>query len=250
MSDLKKHWRWQIGRVLIPLGILAGLCVLVHQRWPADGFFMNLAAGFVGSIVSLGYIDYLIRRQESSRWAGADKVIEGRLRTYATAVASTIRSAFSIPPDAILSSQPDASNVADCQRQVVQWAVATIRPSAREHVRRMKPDNWRSLTNNVSDLWRRADDLLGAFGPRLSPEQLELLVSLQDHLARINVFYATFPEFAGTETHLLPKTKTPPEELQRSWYIITADAIGDLLDCGLKLFEVSARTSNAEGARK
>ena len=56
--------RHLVTQLVLPLVAATALAVLVHLWWSADGFFLNLAAGFVGSLVTVGYIDWILRRHE------------------------------------------------------------------------------------------------------------------------------------------------------------------------------------------
>jgi hypothetical protein len=51
------------------------------------------------------------------------------------------------------------------------------------------------------------------------------LLDLQRDLEAAQTFWRVFPDIAGVPVDQLPKTKTPPKELQSAWCEITAGEI-------------------------
>ena len=81
-------------QLVIPLIAVAALSALVHLIWPADGFFLNLAAGFIVSLVTVLYVNWILRRHETERWKGADSRIQARLNKLASTTITGIRTSF------------------------------------------------------------------------------------------------------------------------------------------------------------
>ena len=59
-------------RLVLPLLLLAGAAFAVNQWWDAQGFFVNVATELLGIVVTVAYVDWVLKRHEQQRWGGAD----------------------------------------------------------------------------------------------------------------------------------------------------------------------------------
>jgi hypothetical protein len=78
-------------KLVVPLALLFALSLLVHQWWPAAGFFVSLATTLFGIIVTVAYVDWVLSAHEKARWAGTGSRVQERLYVNATLVVTFIR---------------------------------------------------------------------------------------------------------------------------------------------------------------
>lgn len=77
----------------------AAASLLVSKYWSLDGFFVNIAAGFIGSLVTIFYVDLILKRHENDRWRATDLRIAALLRHLATKTITGIRTSFGYGTD-------------------------------------------------------------------------------------------------------------------------------------------------------
>jgi hypothetical protein len=68
-----------IGLVL-PLVVVFGLAIILHIKWPAGGFFLNLSTEIIGILITVCYVEWILRRHERQQWSRMDAKIADRLR--------------------------------------------------------------------------------------------------------------------------------------------------------------------------
>lgn len=222
-------------QLVVPLLGAAALSSLIHLRWPADGFFLNLAAGFVGSLVTVGYVDWVLRRHESERWKEADSRINARLSKLASATITGIRTSFNFGTEifdriALATGDPEVM-----RREVLRVATHVLSPAAEAKVKALNQAQWKTFASHLHQASMECGVMLDRFGHRLEPKTLSAIMDLQQYLESAQIFYRTFPDIAGVPVAQLPKTSTPPEDLQSAWCELTAADIRRVLELAVTL---------------
>lgn len=224
-----------ITQLVLPLIAATALAVLVHRYWAADGFFINLAAGFVGSLVTVFYVDWILERHERDRWREADSRIARRLRRLVADTVTGIRTSFgfgtNIFDDGALSFDQEDS----MHSEVVRVATHVLAPAAEARVRSLTTAGWKDLASHLHAAALECGVLLDRFGHRLHPKTIATLLDLQQALEASQTFWHIFPDIAGVPKSQLPATVTPPEQLQAAGCASTAKELRRALDLATRL---------------
>lgn len=234
--------RRQLLQIALPLVALTSGALLVHLRWPADGFFLNLAAGFVGSLVTVGYIDWILRRHEKDRWKDAHSRIDTRLRTLASGTITGIRTSFGYGMEVFDRRTMESTDAIAMRAEVLRVARDVLSPNAEARVAALDRAQWKSLVGHLQHSSAECGVILDRFGHRLDPATMTVVLDLQASLESAQIFWRVFPDIAGVPAVDLPNTSTPPEELQAAWCDLTARDIRSVLNLAS---ELSSRTSDA-----
>lgn len=224
-------------QLVLPLSAAVVLSILIHLRWPADGFFLNLAAGFVGSLVTVGYIDWILRRNERETWSGADSRIRARLSKLATATITDIRTSFGYGPEVFDRIAMATGNTQVMLKEVQRVATQILAPTAEESVSRLNQEQWLAFVTKLKHSSEDYGLLLGRFCQRLDPLTIEIVLDLQDHLNSAQTYWRLFPDVAGVPVAHTPKMTYPPEEMQAAWCSLTAKDVRRVLELATKLSE-------------
>ncbi len=219
-----------VTQLVLPLVAATAMAALVHLRWPADGFFLNLAAGFVGSLVTVGYIDWILRRHERDRWKETDSKIQARLSKLALATITEIRTSFGygtevFDPLAMITRSPEVM-----RKEVLRVAIHVLSPTAEARIAALNQEQWRSFAASLQRASVECGVLLDRFGHRLEPKTMAAVLDLQQHLESAQTFWQVFPDVAGVPVAQLPKMKSSPEEMQAAWSGLAARDIRRVLD--------------------
>ncbi len=224
-----------LAQLVLPLLGAMALSVLVHLRWPADGFFLNLAAGFVGSLVTVGYIDWVLRKHESERWKDADSRINARLSKLASATITGVRTSFSFGTEIFDRMALATGNPEVMRKEVLRIATHVLSPAAEAKIKALSQVQWKSFASHLYQASIECGVILDRFGHRLDPKIISAVLDLQQHLESSQIFCRTFPDIAGVPVDQLPSTNTPAEELQAAWCEITATDIRRVLEVSVML---------------
>ena len=224
-----------ITQLVLPLAVATAAAIFVHTRWPADGFFMNLAAGFVGSLVTVGYVDWILRRHERDRWRETDSRIASRLSQLAAATITGLRTSFGYGTD-IFDTRAMASGDSDLMHsEVLRIASDVLAPTANVRVVALDSAGWKRFATHLQQMSAECGVLMDRFGHRLQPQTIATLLDLQQVLESAQTFWRVFPDVAGVPFSQLPVTKTPPGELQAAWCELTADDVRKVLKFSAQL---------------
>ena len=107
----------------------------------ADGFFLNLATELVGIVVTVAYVDWVLRVHEEEKWAGTEKRIENRLTAHATLTITAIRTSFGFGPEIINFAEMDSNDLNRPKREMARVADA-LAPAVRDRLDQFNQAGW------------------------------------------------------------------------------------------------------------
>src|SRR5882762_3485116 len=78
--------------------LLVGISFCVKEPW--RGLSINLAAGLLGSMITVFYVEIVIKRNERIKWTKVRKHVGRQVNFLANATTSSVRQAFGLefPP--------------------------------------------------------------------------------------------------------------------------------------------------------
>ena len=221
---------------MVPLSVVSGAFLFLHYRWTeADGLFVNLATEIAGIVITVAYVDWIVRRQDAERWRGMDARVTDRVNVFVNALVSGLREALGFGPEILNESETMTGDPERIHREVLRVAEHVLVPAAPARLAGLDEAGWKRLATHLQSVWTEADRILDRFGHRLAPGQVELLLDIQRTVDSSLVFWRTFPELAGVADDKLPETKTPPEILKAHGYDSTAADVQKLLRYAVQL---------------
>jgi len=222
-----------LTRLVLPLvGIFAG-SIAVHLYWSAGGFFINVAAGIFCTLVTVCYVDWTLRRHERERWQSTDTRIANRLRVFLNATVSGIRDGIGFGPEILGDLSPyDPITI---HRAAMIAAEGIIAPALEQRIKALDQVGWESLARQIQNSHNGLLSFFAAFQARLAPEQIALLLDLQESLSQSVTYWNTFPDVMGVPEDQLPPKKTPGQVLQAEGCALAATALRKSLGLAKKL---------------
>lgn len=222
-------------RLVAPLAVLASASLWASRKWPADGFFINLATELVGIVLTVVYVDWILKKHEEERWRGAAARIENRLQLLCNGAISGLRSALGFSSEILDSTAMSSGSFKAMSAENMRVGTQVLSPAVRNRLGGLNQDGWKQLLTHLQGTSLEAERLLDRFGHRLNPSHMELLLDIQNSIDSAQTFWRIFPEFAGVPHDRLPMTNTPAAELQADGYDMTAREIRSLLQSMQKL---------------
>jgi hypothetical protein len=216
-------------RLVLPLIILSATSLAVHGCWEAGGFFINLSTELLGIVLTVAYVDWVLKAHESAQWSGAESRIRSRLEVLVNRLISGIRNSFGFGPSVVEQLIPVTNDPKGIHEALLRFGKEVLAPVARERLDSLDEAGWRKLATHLQMVWSEAERVINLFGNRLQPRQLELLLDIQQTVQEALTFWHVFPDLAGVPDDQLPRTKTPPEILKAHGYDSTADALRRLI---------------------
>ncbi len=116
---MRKHFLFTVLVVPLTLGAAVLMVTSFGVSEPWRSLFVNLAAGLLGSVITVFYIDKILRRNEQYKWTKVRGHVGKQVNILANATSSSLRQALGIklrisPSDfATLSDSP--VSIAECK---------------------------------------------------------------------------------------------------------------------------------------
>ncbi len=237
-----------LTRLFIPLVILAILSIVLNLFVEFHGFFINLATELIGIILTVMYVDYIIKKRETEKWQNVENKISHALSTLVNATISTVRTAFGYGID-ILDYEVERAvmvnpteNINLMHKELMRISKEILEPTALARTSLLDQNGWISFIKGLQYLYESAEKFLTVHGAKLTPKQYELLIEFQEAVSKIMIPYTSFPDIIGVPDDKLPKgTRTPANEMKSVLNESLAKDIRGLLS---KVCELGANLNN------
>jgi membrane protein YqaA with SNARE-associated domain len=197
--------------LVIPLSMAAAASMLMASCTtdPWRSLLVNLAATFVGSIVTVFYVEVILRRDEQRQWKLVTGHVAKQVSTLGNAGISSIRLALGL-------SLPEAFEDFEAVKDP-----ATLRKLMTELAENLKSGiagladidqaGWRTLAGNLRALIVNCERLLALFGRNLDPVLTGLLLDVGEKARQLLAHYEIIPDLLG-----VPLDQLKPNRIGKS----------------------------------
>ena len=201
-------------RLVLPLISLFTVTFILSRIWPQEEIFINLSTEIIGILITVSYVAWILRRHEKQKWESTDLKISNRLKILLNSTVSSIRSGLDIGVDILPDHLLKSTNLDDMHRDIITISENVIYPMIPQCVRRLDARGWRSLVTQVANAHNGVITFFNAFHSRLRPEQIAIILDLQEALSSSLIFYTITPELADISHSGLPGLKN---ERAKEW---------------------------------
>ena len=186
-----------LKRLVIPLSVAAAIFMLVAFLTPDPwrSLLINLAATFLGSIVTVFYIEVILRRDEQRQWTIVTGHVGKQVNILANATISSVRQALDVPLPAAFEDFDVAKDPATIRKLMTELAESLL-PDL-PGLARMDPDGWRSLVNNLRATTINCERVLALFGRNLDPIITGLILDVSETTRELLGHYEIIPDLLG-----------------------------------------------------
>jgi len=196
-ASVKKHS--VITLLIIPLVSAAGLAIFAAPYTPEPwrSLLVNISAGLLGSLVTVLYVDQMLRRREQSEWAKVSTHVQSQVTRLAVATASSVRLALRIetpsPPLADVDRLGDPKYIRTMMLTVIEERIA---PRLGQ-IPNMAPKDWSIFANNLAGTIRDTERLLTLFARHLDSTVVGSILDIEEKAKSILGQYQTWPDMLG-----------------------------------------------------
>lgn len=229
-----------IKRLVIPLLILITASCILHSVIDNDSFFINLATELIGIIITIVYVDWIIKLNDKQQWEEAEKRISSRIRLFINASITNTRVSLGFDTDIFDYAKINSSDINVINSELIRITKEILEPTTKVRINAFEQGDWRLFSQNVNSIGQEAEKMLTIFGEKLSPKQYALLIDIQDLVRNTLAHYLIFPDIAGVPDELLPQTRTPAPVLKQVINHNTSKGLRELL---VKVRELSETLS-------
>jgi hypothetical protein len=224
--------KYLLKALVLPLLALtiAAMLASVYVREPWSGLFVNLAASFVGAIITVCYIDVVVRRHERKQWVAVKARAEKHVERIANICIHSIRDALGVGPEVIGWHPGIAFHSVQWRQQSAVLAESVLLPML-PTVRNLDEQNWNTLARNLQQASIGVDHTLGLFGAHIDAPMACAILELQETADGILLMYSTFQGMYGVSIERLRPKKdgTSSVPLQQELYVYAATQLEKVL---------------------
>jgi len=194
-------------KLVIPLVFFSLIFLILALSFPSVTLFSNLTSTLFGILVTILYVDYVIRQHEKRRWARAKALIDKRTDIFANVSISQFRTAFNINYKVFNQEAMDFANPSSIRSEMIRVARDILLLSVDTAIPKLDAEEWKKLERQLRITWEYGDRLCSVFGNWIEPEKLSLIMEIQDEIWNILAIYSTFPDVIGVPDDKLPIKK-------------------------------------------
>ncbi len=204
------------------------LSTLVSEPWA--GLLVNLAAGFVGTVLTVLYVDVVLERHSAHRWKSVRERVNTRVERLANTSISSVRVALRFGPDVLDTAGNFANDTGSRRKAMIGIAEGVLSHNV-GRIRDLDGNGWKLLARDLRGASELADQLFATFGTRIDAEPNEKMFNLQDIIGTVLGFYTIFPDLLGVPADKLPTKRDGSSSIamQQTLYANSEAALMQLL---------------------
>jgi hypothetical protein len=194
-------------RLLIPLMVGAILFFAAAFACPEPwrSLLVNLAAALVGSVVTVFFVDAVLKRQRQVEWETVRVRTNHRLTKVGHAGIASVRLALQIQARDVYVPR-DSTDLAHLHSESIRIAESVL-PDHINNFYDLDEAGWKILAANLRNLSLLCDQLLTLFGRDLEAEITRLILDIQTTAEGATTAYAIFPDLMGVPDERLPRKR-------------------------------------------
>ena len=196
-GPVKKHSL--VTLLVIPLLSIAALAMFtaLYTPEPWRSLLVNISAGLLGSVITVLYVDQMLRRREQAEWAKVSSHVQFQVTRLAIATASSMRLALGLqmPPQ----SSTDVDRLADPKyiRTMMLTAIESSIAPRIGQLPSMSQHDWTIFANNLAGTIRDTERLLTLFARHLDSTIVGSVLDIEEKARSILGQYQTWPDMLG-----------------------------------------------------
>ena len=227
-----------VRKLYIPISLAFLVTLILGLVFPWRGILINFAAAFFGILITVGYVDFVIREHEKSRWHATRKRIDSRIESVATGSATQFRFAYGFGADIY---NLDCSVMLDAKKRRAETIRITdniLAPSTPSKIRALDTKKWKWLTKQMQITWQGADRILEVYGGKLKPDLYSMILDLQEKMWMIKSAYDTFPDLIGIPDEVLRKEGSNAIETKNAYLELIEKDVLDIFRLSTSILKV------------
>jgi hypothetical protein len=192
-----------IAMLVVPLFAGAALAILAapYTCEPWRSLLVNISAGLLGSLVTVLYVDQMLRRREQSEWAKVSSHVQSRVTRLAIATVSSVRLALRMPPPS-----PDVDRVDD-STYIRMMMLAEVKNNITPRLNQlpnMNQKDWSIFAKNLAGTILETERLLTLFARHLDSTVVASVLDIEERARSILGQYQTWPDMLGVPFEQMP----------------------------------------------
>ena len=140
---------------------------------------------------------WILKWHDEQKWKSTDIRVSNRFKVLLNSIVSGIRSGLGISFDVLQTRISTSTDLNDFHKEIIGVSEKVIYPLIPERVKNLDPKGWKSLSTQIVCAHNNVLTFFNTFHARLSPDQIAVLLDLQETLSHSLMFYTVTPEFAG-----------------------------------------------------
>lgn len=231
------------------LGIAAMLMFVsgcLPDRW--SRLSVSLAAGMIGSLVTVFYVQRILRSDEQIQWEKVRGHVGKQVNILANGTISAFRLALDGDLPASLENTEVATNPRKLRRAMLDYIETVLLPGV-SGLRNMDQEHWRIFAMNMAGSVHAAERLISLFSRHLDATVVGLILDTYEEARALHAHYEVWPDKLGIPLDQLPPNNRGESSVpffEAEYKLIVHDALKLLKTCADLLREIDTRFPEAK----
>lgn len=211
-------------KLALPVGAAIVICLILAyftskstlhtgaHTIPWSGLFINIATTFLGVLITVFYVDLILKQQNEIRWKKVKSHCTHRITRIANLTILDFRTAFKISLT-LDSSLLKTDNQNELRSHLADHTETILIPSFAEKINQLTQKDWEKLMQGLKEIIQLTERTFDMYANNIDPEILECVLEIQDKANSIFSIYeiyhivfgiaaADFPaHWSGTSLH-------------------------------------------------
>lgn len=165
--------------VAVPLVLLSALCLYLTRSTERASLWPNLASGFIGTLFTVFYVDWVLRRHEQSEWVGLQRMLASQLESLITSTTNSLNEILGFEYQLKLWQIDKIERGEHLRFTMVMFTKMALEEKARAMLETISSEQWKKLREVLQATSSDIAAFIATFHGHLSAEVQEALIQSQ-----------------------------------------------------------------------
>lgn len=213
-----------LKRLIIPLLLLASIFIIISFFIINQSFkitwqelFLNLGVTFLGIIITVSYVNWILNEHENKRWNDVHINIDNRIRGFLVGTITTFREGFGIGIEAFSDDFNNSIDLFDTNtgvstvtcKEIINIGENILIPSISSSITNLNRREWLDFMKKIQLLQETLIRLVDLFSNKIEPNTFSKLLKIEDEIAEVLRIYTLLSDYYG-----VPDENIPPNALK------------------------------------
>jgi hypothetical protein len=196
---MKKYFLLTVLVLPLTLGAIGLMLASLYANEPWRSLAVNLAAGLIGSVITVIYIEKIIRRNEQSQWTKVMIHVGRQVNILANGTTTSLRVALKLrmPSSGDLDKELAVATDPRRMRAVMLSLIEDQLLPQIPRIVELNQKGWRAFANSMLASMKDAERILSLFSKNLDPTVVGLVLDIHEQARALFLYYELWPDILG-----------------------------------------------------
>lgn len=157
--------------LFLPLGIVAVILFILHSWQDPSGLYLNIATEVIGIILTVTYVDWIIRKHEEAKWQETMELVRNRTRLLFNHILASVRVHLNYDVEGLneFLMRNEEYETSTSHEAFLDYFESVVLPSLPGKLQTINSGQWIALNTHFTKMTDEISTFIDRYDAKLAP---------------------------------------------------------------------------------